>query len=93
MKVNLRTRNMTNQTRKPTHPGVFFKKEVLEPRFISVHKAAVELGITYTILCLFIDGVINCNSIIADKLAEYTGTSADVWLNMQSNYDKHIWGN
>ena len=78
-----------NMTRKPTHPGVFFKHEVLDKHNISLADATIHLGIDEKILTAFADGQSRCSAIMARRLALATGTSIDIWLNMQSIRD--IW--
>ena len=75
--------------RKPTHPGLFFKKEILEARNISVTDAAKALGVTRKSLSLFINGRVNCTCGMARRIAVSTGTEVAFWFNMQTQLD--IW--
>lgn len=73
--------------RKPTHPGEFFKEEILEERGISVTSAAESLGITRKSLSVFINGRSKCSHAMARRLAEATGTGVAFWINMQAKLD------
>lgn len=73
--------------RKPTHPGVFFKSEVLDKRNISITSAAVNLGITRKALSEFVNGKAKCSHAMARRLAEAVGTGVGVWINMQAKLD------
>ncbi|WP_052703987.1 HigA family addiction module antitoxin [Vibrio nigripulchritudo] len=75
--------------RKPTHPGEFFKEEILEERGISVTKAAESLGVTRKALSTFINGHSKCSHTMARRLAAATGTGVAFWINMQAKLD--IW--
>ena len=74
-------------TRKPTHPGVFFKHEVLDKHNISLADAAGHLGIDENILTVFADYQSRCSAKMARRLALATGTSINIWLNMRSIRD------
>lgn len=73
--------------RKPTHPGEFFKEEILEERGISVTAAAQSLGVTRKSLSVFINGHSKCSHAMARRLAEATGTGVAFWINMQAKLD------
>ncbi|UTM59227.1 HigA family addiction module antitoxin [Photobacterium sp. CCB-ST2H9] len=75
------------QLRKPSHPGEFFKEEILEERGISVTMAAELLGVTRKTLSAFINGHSKCSHTMARRLAEATGTGVAFWINMQARLD------
>ncbi len=75
------------QTRKPSHPGAFFKFAVLDERGISITSAAEHLGITRKALSEFVNGKAKCSHAMARRLAESTGTGVAVWINMQAKLD------
>ena len=75
------------QKRKPSHPGEFFKEEILEERGISVTKAAESLGVTRKTLSTFINCHSKCSHTMARRLAEATGTGVAFWISMQANLD------
>ncbi|MBM7074632.1 HigA family addiction module antidote protein [Shewanella sp. 202IG2-18] len=75
------------QTRKPSHPGEFFKFTVLDERGISITSAAEYLGVTRKALSEFVNGKTKCSHAMARRLAESTGTGVAVWINMQAKLD------
>ena len=74
-----RTRN-----RKPTHPGVVFRLDVLEPAGISVTRAAEILGVSRKHLSEFVNQKKPCTRDLAMRIAIATKTSVASWLNMQT---------
>ncbi|GAA4362870.1 HigA family addiction module antitoxin [Kangiella marina] len=70
--------------RKPTHPGLAFKLDVLEPIGMSISKAATMLGITRKHLSNFVNERVPCTPDLAHRLAIFTETSVASWLNMQN---------
>jgi addiction module HigA family antidote len=75
------------QTRKPSHPGVFFKATILDERELSITNAAKYLGITRKSLSEFVNGKAKCSHAMARRLAESTGTGVAIWINMQAKLD------
>lgn len=75
------------KTRKPSHPGAFFKHTVLDEREISITSAAVNLGVTRKALSEFVNGKAKCSHSMARRLAEATGTGVGMWIMMQANLD------
>jgi addiction module HigA family antidote len=74
-------------SRKPSHPGEFFKFTILEEREITVSEAAKRLGVTRKALSEFVNGRSKCSHAMARRLAESTGTGAALWINMQAKLD------
>jgi addiction module HigA family antidote len=75
------------QTRKPAHPGEFFKFTILDERGISITSAAEHLGVTRKALSEFVNGKAKCSHAMARRLAEVTGTGVSVWIMMQAKLD------
>jgi addiction module HigA family antidote len=73
--------------RKPTHPGTVVKLDILEPLELSVTAAAEILKYSRKHFSAFLNGRARCTTELAVKLAAATGTTAQSWLAMQSNYD------
>ncbi len=76
-----------NQTRKPTHPGAIFKRNVLERLGLTVTQAADHLGVTRKALSEFVNEQTRCSKLMARKLAVATGTGVTVWINLQAKLD------
>jgi len=73
--------------RKPTHPGLLFLKEVLEPSGVSIENAAKQLSVSRDQLNDICSGKAPMTTEIAGKVAAVTGTTIQSWLNMQKNRD------
>ena len=73
--------------RKPTHPGLVLKYDVLEPLNLTVTEAARHLGVTRKTL----SELINCRAALSPEMAirigKATGTTPESWLNMQAKLD------
>lgn len=75
------------QTRKPSHPGKFFKFAILDEQGMSITYAAEHLGLTRKALSEFVNGKSKCSHAMARRLAEATGTGVSFWIMMQANLD------
>jgi len=75
------------QTRKPSHPGVFFKFTILDERGITVKDGASYLGVTRKTLSEFVNGKAKCSHTMARRLSVATSTSVSIWINMQAKLD------
>ena len=73
--------------RKPTHPGLIVRHDIMEPLGLNVTDAAAHLDCSRKHLSAFLNGRARCTVELAVKLAKATGTSAQSWLNMQMTYD------
>ena len=78
---------MTKQLKNPFHPGEMLLEEFLEPRGMSQAEFARQLGWTKARLNELIRGKRGITAESALDLAEALGTSANLWMNLQSTYD------
>jgi len=73
--------------RKPTHPGLVLKHDVIEPLNLTVTEAARRLGVTRKRL----SELTNCRAALSPEMAirigHATGTTPESWLNMQTKLD------
>jgi addiction module HigA family antidote len=74
-------------TTKIPHPGETIREDVLEPLGLSVNQLAKSLGITTARLNEIVRGRRGITADTALRLARYLGTSAEVWLGLQLEYD------
>ncbi len=72
---------------KPAHPGEVLKEMYLEPLGLTVTNAAESLGITRKTLSELINGRSGISTSMALRLSKAFGTTPELWLNMQQNYD------
>lgn len=68
----------------PAHPGEVLREYLGDT---SVTEAAKRLGITRPMLSRILNGNAGITAEMAIRLSKSLGTSAEVWLGMQSQYD------
>jgi len=73
--------------RKPTHPGVIIKEDVLKPLNLTVTDAAKDLGVTRKALSELINERSSLSPDMAVRIARATKTSSESWMNMQQKVD------
>lgn len=71
----------------PPHPGEVLKTLCLEPLELSVTDAAKSLGISRKTLSSIINGHAGISPEMAIRLSIAFNTSAESWLNQQTQYD------
>lgn len=73
--------------RKPTHPGIILREDVLKPLGLTVTEASKRLKVTRKTLSL----LLNCKSAMSPEMAvrvgKATGTTPESWLYMQAKLD------
>ena len=72
---------------KPAHPGEVLREMYLEPLGLTVTNAAESLGITRKTLSELLNGRSGVSTPMALRLSKAFGTTPELWLNMQQNYD------
>jgi antitoxin HigA-1 len=75
--------------RTPVHPGRVLKLE-LEEAGLSANAAALALRIPANRLTEIVNGKRSISADTAMRLGRFFGTSAQMWLNLQSQYDLQI---
>ena len=78
---------MDKQPTNPFHPGEILLEEFLEPAGVTQAAFARELGWTKARLNELIRGKRGITAETALDLADALGTSAKLWMNLQSTYD------
>ena len=71
----------------PPHPGEILKEDVLEAEGIKVTEAARQLGVTRVTLSRLLNGKTGISMDMALRLAQWLGTTPEVWLRMQDARD------
>lgn len=71
------------------HPG-YYVAEIIEDMEISQDEFATRLGTTGKTVSKLVRGQINLSNDLAKKLSVMLGTSVEIWLNLQSTYEKKI---
>lgn len=78
---------MERQPKNPFHPGEMLLEEFLEPMGMALTAFAEKIGWSQARLKEFIRGDRDVTADAALDLAEALGTSAKLWMNIQSTYD------
>ena len=71
----------------PPHPGEVLRELCLEPLGLSVTRAAEALGVSRKTLSALMNGRTGISPEMAIRLSIAFDTSAESWLNQQSQYD------
>jgi addiction module HigA family antidote len=71
----------------PPHPGEVIRELCLEPLGLSVTAAAKGLGVSRKTLSALLNGRAGVSPEMAIRLSIAFDTSAESWLNQQSQYD------
>ncbi len=68
----------------PAHPGEVLREQI---GTMSVTKFAAHLGVSRVTLSRLLNGNAGISASMALKLSEALGTSPELWLNMQTQFD------
>ncbi|MFZ0544050.1 MAG: HigA family addiction module antitoxin [Candidatus Promineifilaceae bacterium] len=71
----------------PPHPGEVLKELCLEPLGISIARAARALGVSRKTLSAIVNGRAGISPDMALRLSIAFNTTAESWLNQQTQYD------
>jgi antitoxin HigA-1 len=71
----------------PPHPGEIIKELCLEPLGLTVTRAAEALGVSRKTLSAILNGRAGISPEMAIRLSMAFDTSAESWLNQQTQYD------
>jgi|OpeIllAssembly_1097287.scaffolds.fasta_scaffold253771_2 addiction module HigA family antidote len=69
----------------PAHPGEVLREYL--PEGVSIGEVAKRLGVTRQALSALLNGRAGVSAPMALRLEGALGTSAEMWLNMQTNHD------
>ncbi len=78
---------MIKLKRIPSHPGQILKEEFLDEFNLSQTELASALGTTFRTINEIINEKRNISTEMAIKLSKFFGTSIELWLNLQNQYD------
>ena len=71
----------------PPHPGEILRELCLEPLGLSVTRTAEALGVSRKTLSAILNGRAGISPEMAIRLSKAFGTTAESWLNQQTQYD------
>ncbi len=78
---------MSDEKMPPVHPGEILLEEYLKPMGLSQHRLALCLGVDPRRVNEIVQGKRSVTADTALRLARFFGTSAQMWLNLQTWYD------
>jgi antitoxin HigA-1 len=81
---------MATKKLRPVHPGDILKHDFLEPLEITPYRLAKELGVSRPTVNQLVARRRNVTAEMALRLARYFGTSAQVWQNLQAQFDLEV---
>ena len=71
----------------PVHPGEILKTLFMEPLGIGVKQMATDLDVTPKTVSAIVNGHQGISVEMALRLSKAFGTSSDVWINLQKDYE------
>jgi addiction module HigA family antidote len=71
----------------PIHPGEILAEEFMKPLGLSINALARDLHVPPNRIHGIVHGQRSVTADTALRLAAYFGTTAELWLNLQSEYD------
>jgi len=74
----------------PIHPGEILREEFLKPMGISINRLAREIMVPPGRISEIVNGKRGITADTALRLARAFGTSPDVWLGLQAEYDLRV---
>jgi antitoxin HigA-1 len=74
----------------PVSPGEILREDFMVPMNLSMNRLALDLRVPTTRIAEIIHGRRSITVDTAMRLGRYFGTSTQLWLNLQMNYDMDI---
>ena len=71
----------------PEHPGAILKTLFMEPLALGIKQVAQYLDVTPKTISALVNGHQGVSVEMALRLSKAFGTTADIWINMQKDYD------
>jgi addiction module HigA family antidote len=78
------------KTLAPVHPGEILAEDFMAPAGLTANQLALSLRIPANRITAIIAGKRGVTADTALRLARYFGTSAEVWMGLQADYDLQI---
>ena len=76
-----------NRRPPPMHPGEILREEFMVPQGISAHALAMSLHVPATRISEIVKERRSITADTAYRLSLHFGTSADLWMNLQTSYE------
>lgn len=81
---------MTTKRLRPVHPGEILLHDFMQPLELSSYKLAKELGVAAPTVNEIVRRRRAVTAEMALRLSRYFGTTAQLWQNLQAQYDLEI---
>lgn len=78
---------MRRKKRAPSHPGGILKRQYLEPLSLTISELARALRVSRKTASKIVNEHSSISADMALRLSRAFNTSAELWLNLQCNYD------
>ena len=78
------------KTLEPIHPGEILSEDFLKPMEISINRLARDIAVPPGRISEIVNGKRGISADTALRLARFFGTSPDVWLGLQIEYDLRV---
>lgn len=75
---------------KPIHPGEILFEEFMKPMDISINRLARELHVSPGRISSIVNGKRAITADTALRLSKYLGTSSDLWIGLQGEFDLRV---
>jgi addiction module HigA family antidote len=81
---------MSTKLLEPIHPGEILAEEFMRPLGLSANALARTLGVPVTRISEILRGRRGVSADSALRLARFFGTSAELWMGLQTEYDLRV---
>ena len=78
---------MTSRRRQPTHPGGILRRHYIEPLNLTISELADDLRVSRKTVSKIVNERGSISPDMALRLSKAFETSAELWMNLQTNYD------
>ena len=78
---------MTSRRRQPTHPGGILRRHYIEPLNLTISELAEDLRVSRKTVSKIVNERGSITPDMALRLSKAFETSAELWMNLQTNYD------
>ena len=81
---------MNEKKMPPVHPGEILQEDFLLPMGLSQYRLAKEMNVYPRKINEIVHGKRSITADTALRLAQFFGTSAELWMNLQAHYDLEV---
>ena len=78
------------KTLKPIHPGEILMADFMKPMGVSINRLARDIAVPPGRISEIVNGKRGISADTALRLARFFGTSADVWMGLQAEFDLRV---